>query len=383
VAPRTANVRLVLLLHAAAIGAAFGAGLLAAGLPLVARGALSPRAYLALVLAAAVVAVLLGAALLFRAVARPVDRMLAAAERLAGPEGLPLLGEPSGSALSRAALAFERLARALAEEGTRLATKVEELTRANRQLAEARESLVRSEELATVGRLAAGVAHEVGNPLGAISGFLDLARARLGEGRVGEADEYLSRIAGEAQRIDRTVRELLDFARPSQTTLAPIDLAAALDASLRLARVQARFRDVEVELDLPAGLPRVIADEHGLAQVLVNLLLNAGDAMDGRGRMRIAARGDSARSPGSPPRVLLAVADGGRGIAPEDLGRIFDPFFTTKEPGKGTGLGLAICRRVMESFGGEIAAANGSEGGAVFTLAFREAAAPGSRQGPP
>jgi signal transduction histidine kinase len=361
----------VLLLHAAAIAAAASALLLAAGLPLAARGALSPRAFVAAVAGAAAASFLLGAALLFRTVARPVERLLAAAERLAGPGGLPLLGEPGGAALSRASLAFERLAGELADERARLAAKVEELTRANRALAEARESLLRSEKLATVGRLAAGVAHEVGNPLGAIAGYVELARASARDGRPGDPEDYLGRIAAEVQRIDRTVRELLYFARPGGLSLAAIDLGPAVDASLRLARVQARFRDVEVELDLPRDLPRVMADEHGLAQVLLNLFLNAGDAMGGRGALRLSARA----ADGS--RVLLDVADRGPGIAQEDLPRVFDPFFTTKEPGKGTGLGLAICHRIMESFGGEISAENASGGGAVFTLVFREAAATG------
>ncbi len=376
-APRVAQVRLVLLLHAAAIAAAASALLLAAGLPLAARGALTPGAFLAAVAASASASFLLGAALLFRTVARPVDRLIAAAERLARPGGLPLLGEPGGAALSRASLAFERLAVELAEERARLAAKVEELTRVNRQLAEARESLLRSEKLATVGRLASGVAHEVGNPLGAIAGYVDLARARVREGKAGDAEDCLGRIAAEVQRIDRTVRDLLDFARPRGPDLAAIDLGAAVEASLALARVQARFRDVRVTLDLPPGLPRVLADEHGLAQVLLNLLLNAGDAMGGQGALRISARAvDGAR-------VLLDVSDGGPGISPEDLPRIFDPFFTTKEPGKGTGLGLAISHRIVESFGGEIAAANGPAGGAVFTVAFRESAGSGPGPEPP
>ena len=365
--PRAASIRLRLLLLATAVAAAFAAVLLAAGLPLAIRGALSPRALVAVVAGSALFAVLAGAAALWRSVARPVDRLLSAAGRLAagGPGELPLLGEPGGPALERAAVAFERLTSALEAERGRLAGKVEELTVANRALAEARESLIRSEKLATVGRLASGVAHEVGNPLGAVAGYLELARARLAAGRPGEADELLARAASEAQRIDGTVRELLDFARPSQPALAAVELGAALDGSLRLARMQARFRDVAVTVDLPAGLPRVVADERTLAQVVLNLLLNAGDAMGGRGALSIAARAEGGR-------VLLRFADAGPGIPPGDLPRIFDPFFTTKEPGQGTGLGLAICHRLMESYGGEIAAES-APGGAVFTLAFRVA----------
>ncbi|HEY6104417.1 MAG TPA: histidine kinase dimerization/phospho-acceptor domain-containing protein, partial [Anaeromyxobacteraceae bacterium] len=205
--PRAASVRVRLLLLAAAVAAAFAAVLLAAGLPLAVRGTLSPRAFVAAVAGSALFAVLAGAVALWRSVARPVDRLLSAAERLAaaGPGELPLLGESGGPPLMRAAVAFERLTAALEAERGRLAGKVEELTAANRALAEVQESLVRSERLATVGRLAAGVAHEVGNPLGAVAGYLELARARLAAGRPAEADELLGRAAWEAQRIDRIV----------------------------------------------------------------------------------------------------------------------------------------------------------------------------------
>jgi signal transduction histidine kinase len=179
--------------------------------------------------------------------------------------------------------------------------------------------------------------------------------------------DALARISTAAQRIDRTVRDLLDFARPASLLLVPIDLVASLDASIRLARVQARFKHVEVELDLGEALPRVMADEHHLSQVLLNLLLNAGDATSGRGRVRVAAHA------GSGGRIVLSVEDDGQGIAASDLPRVFDPFFTTKDPGEGTGLGLAISHRLMESFGGEIAARNGEGGGAVFELRFRAA----------
>lgn len=376
---RSHGVRLVLLLHAAAIAALFASAALVLGLPASVRGSISPRTFLVAVLGAALFATLAGAALLFRAVARPVDRLLAAVERLAGSghAELPFLGDDGGSALSRAAVAFGRLASALAEERARLAAKVEELTAANRALAEARESLLRAEKLATIGRLAAGVAHEVGNPLAAIVGYVELARSRVQGGAEEEADDCLARIAAEAQRIDRTVNELLDFSRPAPIALAPVELGAIVDASLRLARVQSRFRHVEVSLDIPEDAPRVLADEHALAQVLVNLFLNAGDAMGGQGMLRVSARAVEQVPPGRETprarRVVLALADSGPGIPRDDLSRIFDPFFTTKEPGKGTGLGLAICHRIVESFGGQIEAANGAGGGAVFTLQLQEA----------
>jgi two-component system NtrC family sensor kinase len=368
-----ARIRLLLVLHAAAIATAAGAVLVGAGVPFVASRTLGAREFALLAAATVAAALAVGVLVLVRGVARPLDRLLAAAERLGrgGARELPPLGPPGearGSGLSRAALAFERLASSLGEERARLDAKVEELAAANRHLEQTREDLLRAERLATVGRLASGIAHEVGNPLGAIAGYADLARTRLRDGRgVAEAIEYLERIGADVARIDAIVRDLLDFARPAPPALTAVDVGAALEAALRLARVQPRFRDVEVELDL--GVPlRVLADERRLSQVFLNLLLNAGDAMRGRGRLRVAARS----LPGAaPPRVEIQVADEGPGIAPEHLSRVFDPFFTTKEPGQGTGLGLAVCHGLVASFGGTLTAANVPGAGAALTLELR------------
>jgi C4-dicarboxylate-specific signal transduction histidine kinase len=263
-------------------------------------------------------------------------------------------------------VAFERAGAALAAERARLADKVVELERANDELLRARESLLRADRLATLGRLASGIAHEVGNPLGAITGYVELARARLRGTPQPEVDDFLGRIGAEASRIDAIVRDLLDFARPAPPALGAVDLAAAVDGAVRLARVQARFREVEVTVDLSAAAGPVLADERRLAQVFLNLFLNAGDAMAGRGRVTVASRPLPAGA--GAPRLEVTVADTGPGIAPEHLGRIFEPFFTTKEPGKGTGLGLAVCHGIVASFGGAIAAANVPGGGAVFRL---------------
>jgi len=363
--------RMVLVLDAAAVAASLAMLVLALGLPLLARRALSPGAFGLVVVLAAVLATALGGLLLARTVARPVDRILEAAARLASIEGLPVLGEGSGLGLSRAVVAFERTAAALEEERSRLAGKVDELTLADRALDDAHASLARSERLATVGRLAAGLAHEIGNPLGAISGYVEIARSRLTPGADPDLVAAVGRIAEAAARIDQTIRGLLDFARPAAPRIAPLDLAAVLATSVRLACVQDRFRHVEVETRLPPGLPPVLADEHQLGQVLLNLLLNAGDAMRGEGRVLLSA---AAIEVGG--AVELVVSDAGPGIAEAHLPRLFDPFFTTKDPGEGTGLGLAISHRIVESMGGTLTAANGSPRGAVFTVRL-----PGARAG--
>ncbi len=367
---RAVHLRLVLVLDAAALGAAGAALVLGAGLPVAARGSLSPAAVVGIATGVAVAVTIAGAALLLRQGGAPVDRVLSAAEALeAGAGDLPLLGAPGdagGRGLSGAAVAFERLAAALAAERARLAQKVAELERANDALVRARASLVRAERLATAGRLASGVAHEVGNPLGAIAGYAELARERLAAGDAGRvaAADFLVRIGAEAQRIDRIVRGLLDLARPAAPVLGDVDVAVPIDAALRLARVQARFREVAVDLAIPPGLPRVSADEGRLAQVFLNLFLNAGDAMAGAGRVRVAARAADGR-------VEVEVRDSGPGIPTADLARVFEPFFSTKAAGEGTGLGLAISQGIVESLGGELTAANADGGGAVLTVRLR------------
>ncbi|MFO0583142.1 MAG: ATP-binding protein [Anaeromyxobacter sp.] len=352
---RAGRVRLLILLDLAA--AAFVVGVIAFAYTLSSTRHLGSAAFAAVLMAGLGFA--LSALLLGGAVVRPIERMLAAAARLDGARAaadLPVLAPEGegGLSLTRAAVAFERTSDALAAERARLAAKVEELEAA-------RESLVRTEKLATVGRLAAGVAHEIGNPLGAIAGYADIARGRVERGQAAEAIDFLDRIRADVRRIDAIVRDLLDFARPAEPALGPVALGAAVEAAVRLARPQPRFREVEVTVAVPPGLPPVLADARRLEGVVLNLLLNAADAMGGRGPLELAAAAEGGG-------VVLDVLDRGTGIAPENLPRIFDPFFTTKAPGAGTGLGLSICLRVVESFGGTLEAANREGGGARLRL---------------
>lgn len=358
------KVRLVLLLDVLAAALAGASALLGIGVPLAAARRLGPGELVLLAVLTIVASLAVGGALLLRSVARPVERVLGAADRLwDGADGMPVLlltGGPGVASLAHVAVAFERVVAALQEERARLAAKMAELEQTSSALAEARESWIRSERLASVGRLASGLAHEVGNPLGAIAGFAALARGKL-RAAAPEVEDLLARIESEAGRIDRLLRDMLDFARPAPPVCVPIALRPPVESALRLAKVQPRFQGVEVELVLPEGLPPVLADEARLAQVLLNLFLNAGDATGGRGRVRVEAEQADAG-------VEIRVADDGPGIAPQHLPQIFDPFFTTKAPGAGTGLGLAVSHRVLEAMGGRIEAANDASGGAVFRV---------------
>jgi signal transduction histidine kinase len=225
--------------------------------------------------------------------------------------------------------------------------------------------LIHSEKLASIGLLAAGVAHEVGNPLSAISGYAQI----LDSGTESEAErrEYLGAILNQTARIQKILRELLDYSRPSSGLAAELDLAEILPRTLDMIRAQKIFRQVEVVLDLdPAHGPhRVSLNPDHLTQIIVIIALNAAQAMGGQGRFEVALR----RKPG---RVNLSFTDTGPGIPPDIAGRLFDPFFTTKSPGEGTGLGLSICQRLVDGCQGRIEVQGRPGRGAAFIVSLPE-----------
>lgn len=247
-------------------------------------------------------------------------------------------------------------------------------------LASQREQLIRTEKLASVGQLAAGVAHEIGNPLAAILGYADILRDDAADPAaallsVSERLNIGERIKSETQRIHRTISDLLEYSRPSRDEARPTDLLVVVKAARDLvAPMGSRFRQATVVIegvDEPQRWPKVVAAPERLKQVLVNLLLNAADAMPNEGTITISAEdlGD---------RLELKVRDTGSGVPAALRRRIFDPFFTTKEPGKGTGLGLSISRSIVETFGAtlELQAAEAGAGATfVVSLARAEGAA--------
>jgi two-component system, NtrC family, sensor kinase len=292
--------------------------------------------------------------LLERGLGRRLARIDSALESVWAEQDEPSFLPESGDSLGRVGAAVNRLARRLREERARTQSQIDELR-------EARAEIARSERLASVGRLAAGIAHEVGNPVSALIGYAAIMRERLQKGK--DVAEYAGRVEREAARIDRIVRDLLELARPQPAALSPVDLRKAVLAARAAVEPQEALRGVVIEDDLPPGLPPIAGDDHYVVQVLVNLLANAARA--GASKVRLAGRTE----PGS---VVLQVEDDGPGIPPEALPRLFEPFFTTAGPGQGTGLGLAICHATMERFHGSITARNrdGAQG-ASFELRFR------------
>lgn len=300
-----------------------------------------------------------------RLIVRPIDALSSAARRVA--DGARNLDPPrSGPAeLIDLGRSLAEMTAKLRADEQKMREHIDELERRARELREAQDQLIRSERLASVGRLAAGLAHEIGNPLAAILGLHDI----LLEGGL-DADEqrdFMKRTRAEAERIHLILRDLLDFARPGRGVAVGDsdfgDVAEAIRDVVALVRPQKEFRALDLELDVPDSPLKVTLARDRIVQVTLNLLLNAADATQGTGRIRIeAARVDS--------HVRIAVEDDGPGILPEIRQRLFEPFATTKDVGKGTGLGLAVCRGLVESVNGNIALDESHGPGTRFVVAL-------------
>ncbi len=324
----------------------------------------------------AVVSVLLGALIVTRLVVRPVERVTGAVERVARGDlhaRVPLAGSAE---LIRLARAFNAMTDQLARQRRELSERLAQLAASRQELEAAQDRLIRAAKLASIGTLAAGVAHEIGNPL---TGVLGLFEALETEGNPGKVRAYRELIKKELRRIDRTIADLLTYARPRSgldgARAAAADLEKVCAAAATLVRAQKLFGDIELEVGGELGVCVAMRPDD-LTQLLINLLLNAAQAMEGRGRIRIAAQRQSFKfRDGTGPKnaLRLAVEDDGPGIPEEHRETIFDPFFTTKQPGEGTGLGLAICQSLCERAGAEISLDCWEPGRTRFVIMLRRA----------
>ena len=331
----------------------------------------------ALIVADVWILVLFGAYQLRRLVVAPLSDVVAAAEAIAGGDLARRVPESDTTELAALARSFNRMTDHLLEERSRA---------------------IRNEKLASVGRLAAGIAHEIGNPLSALGGYAHLLRTRVGDAAA--AHEALDGIERESGRIDRIVRGLLDYARPQRPTPSPANLHDAIEGAAEILSSQGLLKKIELRLELAPRAPRVWGARHDIEQLFVNLFLNAADAMKGEGSLTVRTECATARDmlaarprrAGDPegfvaqrdpsPRMRdwlerigagemvakVIVADTGPGVPPADAERIFDPFYTTKEPGRGTGLGLAIVARIVENLRGVVWVQPARGHGAAFAM---------------
>ncbi len=355
----------------------------------------------------AIVLIIFGSFLLSRVLVTPLKELVQLTQKISAGDFSQTIEVHSKNEIGQLISSFNRMIERLKEKQESLDDHLKSLESANRQLKQAQEELLRTEKLASIGRFAAGVAHEVGNPLGAILGYTSI----LQQGGIDREEEkdYLDRIQKEIERINRIVRELLDFARPSKFEIKEVNVNKVAENALSLLSYQKNFKNIQTELNLQPDLPLIKGDESQLSQVFINIILNGIDAMPGGGTLRIQTEEHVVEDPfparelrlyaprrkGDPMEsdylhlrktdplsalltkfskgerlVRVRISDTGMGIKKEDLERIFDPFFTTKSPDKGTGLGLSISLRIVESMGGEVRVESEVGKGSTFELYF-------------
>lgn len=291
------------------------------------------RRYLVFSVVTALVPNLILVALIIRTISRPVRRLTEAAVEVAGGAYGTEVAIESNDEMGLLAASFNEMSR-------KMAADIE-------QLRELNEHLIRTEKLAAAGTLAAGVAHEVNNPLASISSLIQMLQTRYAADT--ETSEMLRLISAQITRITQVLRDMMDFARTRAPERTPLDINQIVEASLRLASFDKNFQRLSLTTTIDPDAPVINADRDQLQQVILNLLLNARDAMPDGGEINVLTRYDPLTD-----EIIIEVRDTGTGIAPEHRTHLFDPFFTTKPAGTGTGLGLAVCYGIITAHDGRI-----------------------------
>ncbi len=323
--------------------------------------------------------VTVGILLLSRIVVKPIHKLLKMTEEYKEGDVVLSLGEASGNEIGDLSRSLSIMLKRLDENKKELKAHISSLEKANKDLQQAQDEIVRSEKLASVGRLSAGIAHEIGNPIGIILGYLDL----LNSDDIPEEEkkDFLKRIESEIIRVKEIIKQLLDFSRPSSGERVKTHIHEMITSTLAMLSPQPIMESIETSTQLMAKHDVVLADSSQLQQVFLNIILNAADALAEKRRSggEEDERKLTAITENMGNTIQIRFSDTGKGIPEKELTRIFDPFYTTKEPGKGTGLGLSVCYRIVEGLGGTIRAESIAGKGAtiIITLPLTSGEDPG------
>jgi len=311
-----------------------------------------------------IVLVLFGFFLLSRYLVNPINKLIKMTETLS--EGnltrIPLFLSDKNE-VGKLSAALNTLSDNLQKEKQKIDDQFKKLAEQNRQLKQARDEIIQAEKLASVGRLAAGIAHEIGNPVGIILGYIHMLRDR--DTRPADREDYLDRMEKETERVNRIIQDFLNYSRPGNQTFSDIDLNRVLREAVTLVSCQKDFNHIHPVFDLADTLPLIRADIKEIQQLLINLLLNARDAMPDGGTLTLGTALDTSAEE---DKICLTIADTGIGIPEKDRNKIFDPFFTTKTEGRGTGLGLSNVHRIVQSLQGTIECSSRPGKGTTFII---------------
>lgn len=299
-----------------------------------------------------------------RIVLRPIQRFIRITEQVNSSDQFPVYLDQRSNEFSQLSNAIQQMARRIETDKEQIENSLNSLKVAHNDLKAAQKDMIRAEKLASVGRLSAGLAHEIGNPIGIVLGYLSMLKNQAAIREDHQAADYIERTESEINRINQIIRQLLDFARAAPGEQEVVSVRGLIEDVARMLADQPMMRNITLSRQLEAEMDQVFVDYQQLRQVLVNLLINAADSIGfsenaGFGDIRLRTRDvrpDSAMAVNESATIEISVVDNGCGIAGKDIDNIFDPFYTTKEPGKGTGLGLSVSYMIIEQFGGTITA---------------------------
>ncbi len=293
-------------------------------------------------------------------ITRPLDSLVFATEKIAQGDLDYEVPVKSGDELGNVAAAFNEMTKVLKSSNEEIAKRTKDLEETNKELRETQAQLIQTEKMSSLGRLAAGVAHEINNPL---TGVMTFSHLLLKNARDEATRKDLEIIVRETTRCKKIIKGVLDFARetPPQRKLCQVN--DIIGRTLAILEPQSLFHNIQTERNLDDKLPQIWIDENQMEQVFMNIILNAAEAMKGEGRFSISSslnkRGDF---------VEVRMEDTGMGISREHLNKIFDPFFTTKDPQKGTGLGLSVSYGIVQKHKGDILVESEVGKGTIFII---------------
>jgi len=305
---------------------------------------------------------------------KPVQRMAGRAEEFRGEDELFFMYGDKDNEFDKLSKALNRLLKRISEDKGKLQASIRSLEKVNMDLKQAEKDVIRAEKMASVGRLSSGIAHEIGNPIGIVIGYLELLKQK--DIPDDEKNEYIKRAGDEINRINIIIRQLLDFSRPSDEKPKIIGAHEILKDIADIVKYQPFMSNIEIRLSLEAEKDKVLADSNQLRQILLNLIINAADAisssqnkLNGRFMMTSEVINETnAEAINGRSTLKISFTDNGSGIPDESIGNIFDPFYTTKEPGKGTGLGLFVCFTLIDGMGGKIKAQSREKEGTTMMI---------------
>lgn len=300
---------------------------------------------------------------LSRRIVRPIKELIVVTEKISIDEFPDDVDIGNVRELNQLSTALKTMYLQIRESKEELRKNIEALEESNRVIQRTQKELTASDKLASLGRLSAGVAHEIGNPLSGILGYIEILN-RSNTLTEEDKSKFISNIKNETLRIDRIIKTLLDYAKPRDLEISSVNINAIITSTINLLRTQGVFNNLDLEINLDDSIKNIEADPHQLSQVIINLVLNARDALTVNGKISIKSlRKDEGG-------VDITIWDNGSGIPSDQIDKIFDPFYTTKDPGKGTGLGLSVSARIVQLFGGNISVNSGEGVGTTFKISF-------------